>query len=214
MHNLKNDLLNINIKPKGVELCNITSVKNNTEFMWQADSNIWGSHAPNLFPVIGSMKDDCYIYEDETYPMTKHGFVRRNDAFSIKNSTETAITFLLTSNDELYKMYPFLFEFAHEIGVSDRTLERWAKKHKEFCRAYKEAKELQKNFLIINGLLGLYKPAFAIFTAKNITDMRNEKSLNLDAAVDKRSGVIVVPEMLKLKEGDNLDRYSDVPKEI
>ncbi len=100
---------------------------------------------------------------------------------------------------------PFLFEFAHEIGVSDRTLERWAKKHKEFCRAYKEAKELQKNFLIINGLLGLYKPAFAIFTAKNITDMRNEKSLNLDAAVDKRSGVIVVPEMLKLKEGDNLE---------
>jgi galactose mutarotase-like enzyme len=122
MHHLKNDLLNINIKPKGVELCNITSVKNNTEFMWQADSNIWGSHAPNLFPVIGSMKDDSYIYEDKTYPMTKHGFVRGNEAFSIKNSSETVITFLLTSNDELYKMYPFLFELEISYTLTDNIL--------------------------------------------------------------------------------------------
>ncbi len=59
MHSLKNNLLQINIISKGAELCNITSVKNNTEFIWQADPNIWGSHAPNLFPVIGGMKDDC-----------------------------------------------------------------------------------------------------------------------------------------------------------
>ena len=122
MHNLKNDLLNINIKHKGVELCNITSVKNDTEFMWEADSNIWGSHAPNLFPIIGSMKDDSYIYDNKTYPMTKHGFVRKNEAFSIKNSSKTDITFLLNTNDELYKMYPFLFEFEISYTLKDNVL--------------------------------------------------------------------------------------------
>ena len=122
MHHLKNSFLNINIKPKGVELCNITSVKNNTEFMWQADSEIWGSHAPNLFPIIGSLKDDSYIYDNKTYPMTKHGFVRKNEAFSIKNSSKTDITFLLNSNDDLYKMYPFLFEFEISYKLVDNVL--------------------------------------------------------------------------------------------
>jgi len=105
---------------------------------------------------------------------------------------------------------PFLSEFARRIDVSHRTLERWAKKHKEFCRAYKDAKELQKAFLITNGLLGLYNPTFAIFTAKNITDMRDEKNFNVEGEItDRKSGVIVVPEMLQLEEGDSLKALAE-----
>lgn len=88
---------------------------------------------------------------------------------------------------------PFLFEFAREIGVSDRTLERWAKRNSEFCRAYKEAKELQKAFLITNGLLGLYNPTFAIFTAKNITDMRDKKNIEIEEEGKREYGVIQIP---------------------
>lgn len=105
---------------------------------------------------------------------------------------------------------PFLSQFAREIGVCGRTLERWAKKHKEFCRAYKEAKELQKAFLIKNGLLGLYKASFAIFTAKNITDMRDEKYLPVEREnVEGKYGVIVLPEILDLKEGDNVLEFME-----
>ena len=122
MYSLKNDLLNINIKPKGAELCSIRSVKNGTEFMWQADPNIWGSHAPNLFPIIGSMKGDCYLYDGKTFLMTKHGFARKNDAFSSNQTSETAISFLLKSSPELYKVYPFLFEFEISYKLTDTTL--------------------------------------------------------------------------------------------
>lgn len=122
MYALKNDTLQIKIKRIGAELCNITSVKNNTEFMWQADTKIWGSHAPNLFPIIGVMKNNSYTYNGKLYKMTKHGFVRKNDAFTIKHKTETSITFSLTSNNALYKMYPFLFQFEITYTLKNNTL--------------------------------------------------------------------------------------------
>ncbi|WP_179019859.1 aldose 1-epimerase family protein [Winogradskyella forsetii] len=122
MHRLKNNFLQINIKSKGAELCNITSVKNKTEFMWQADPEIWGSHAPNLFPIIGCMKDDSYIYKNKSYHMPKHGFARHNDDFTIKNQTESSITFSLISNGDLFEMYPFLFEFDITYTLSENRL--------------------------------------------------------------------------------------------
>ena len=122
MHTLKNDLLEINIKSIGAELCAINSVKNNNRFLWHADPNIWGSHAPNLFPIIGCMKNNSYIYGDKTFKMTKHGFVRANDTFSIKKQSETNITFLLTSNNALFKMYPFLFQFEISYTLENNVL--------------------------------------------------------------------------------------------
>lgn len=79
---------------------------------------------------------------------------------------------------------PHLSAFAREIGVSHDTLCEWAKeenreKYPGFSEAYKKAKQLQKEFLIENGLNGLYNPAFAIFTAKNITDMRDRQEHEL-----------------------------------
>lgn len=122
MYSLKNDLLHIKIKSKGAELCNITSVKNHTEFMWQANPKVWGSHAPNLFPIIGSMKADSYIYNDRTYTMPKHGFVRHNDKLTVSNQSKSSIAFKLVSNDELYEYYPFLFEFEITYTLSNNTL--------------------------------------------------------------------------------------------
>lgn len=74
----------------------------------------------------------------------------------------------------------FIESFAYSIGVDDRTLSDWALHIPEFSLAYKKAKALQKHFLVINGLLGLYSTAFAIFTAKNITDMRDVQEIGID----------------------------------
>ncbi|MFP4845870.1 aldose 1-epimerase family protein [Winogradskyella sp. PE311] len=110
MNSLQNDLLKINVKSKGAELSSITSVKNNTEFIWQANPDVWGSHAPNLFPVIGSMKNDSYYYNNQLYTMTKHGFIRKSDDFTTKQLSENEIVFSLKSNSHFYKMYPFKFQ--------------------------------------------------------------------------------------------------------
>lgn len=122
MHIIKNDLLQIKIKPVGAELCGISAVKNTNEFLWHADPKVWGSHAPNLFPIIGSMKNDSYLYNRSTFNMPKHGFLRHNKDVKLKLQTENQITFVLRSNESLYKMYPFLFEFEISYGLSDNLL--------------------------------------------------------------------------------------------
>lgn len=122
MPKLKNHLLQINIKSKGAELSNITSVANQTEFMWQADPTIWASHAPNLFPIIGSMKDDSYCYNKQHYKMPKHGFARHNENFKIKAQTDNSITFSLVADDTSMAIYPFLFEFRISYLLTENKL--------------------------------------------------------------------------------------------
>lgn len=85
------------------------------------------------------------------------------------------------------KDLPHLEAFARSIGVNYSTLYNWAHekdkngviKRPEFLEAYNTAKELQKEFLIENGLKGHYPPASFIFVAKNITDMRDTKDIKV-----------------------------------
>lgn len=65
----------------------------------------------------------------------------------------------------------FLSGFARSIGVVHETLHVWSKKYPIFLVALKQAKQLQKEMLIVNGLKGLYQPAAFCFTMKNITGM-------------------------------------------
>lgn len=74
---------------------------------------------------------------------------------------------------------PTFSGFARSVKVSTDTVVEWAKEENEklypgFSVAYRAAKELQKDFLVENGLMGLYNATFTIFTAKNITDMRDQ----------------------------------------
>ena len=80
MFTLENKQLKITVKKTGAELCKITSSRNGTEFMWDANPDIWGSYAPNLFPIIGALKNDTYIFENQEYKLPKHGIVRNNEA--------------------------------------------------------------------------------------------------------------------------------------
>ena len=72
---------------------------------------------------------------------------------------------------------PAFHRFAKHINVDHTTLHEWCKVHKEFSQAYSYAKELQKYFLIENGLNGTYNPTAYVFTAKNITDMRDSQEI-------------------------------------
>lgn len=119
---LENDLLKIEIKSKGAELCSIRSIKNNIEFVWEANPNVWGSHAPNLFPIIGAMKDDSYFYNGKKYNMPKHGFARHNEDFEVISNSNSEVTFQLKSNDELRAIYPFEFEFLIIYEIKDNEL--------------------------------------------------------------------------------------------
>jgi hypothetical protein len=87
---------------------------------------------------------------------------------------------------------PTFHGFAKSIGVNGDTVVEWATgtddkgnlRHPDFSAAYKRAKEFQKWFLIENGLNSLYNATFAIFTAKNITDMRDAQEMKLSGGIN------------------------------
>ena len=73
--------------------------------------------------------------------------------------------------------------FAISIGVHTETLINWRNEHKEFFDAIKKAENMQKEILIQNGLMGNYEKTFAIFTAKNVTDMSDKKEVEVSEKV-------------------------------
>jgi galactose mutarotase-like enzyme len=111
MVTLQNDKIKIGVKKTGAELCEISSIKNNTQFMWNAKPDIWGNYAPNLFPIIGMLKEECYFFEGKTYYLPKHGFVRNNTHIQLVEETNSNVTFMLTFDEESLKIYPFKFEY-------------------------------------------------------------------------------------------------------
>ena len=124
--------------------------------------------------------------------------------FSGKPYKETEVTYSYKNGDTktVYEDKandpPFFSGFARKIGVNTDTIVEWEKKHKEFSAAYKKAKDLQKEFLVVNGLKGTYQTAFAIFTMKNLTDWRNKDEI-------EHSGHLAVTVINKIprKNGQN-----------
>ncbi len=119
---LKNDLLNIAINPIGAELSGITSIKNHTPYMWDGDPDIWANYAPNLFPIVGMLKDNTYHYEGSEYHMPKHGFIRNNPDFKVVTHTETQLKLRLVSNEETLRLFPFKFQYDVVFELSDHKL--------------------------------------------------------------------------------------------
>jgi len=60
---LKNKFIQIQIKETGAELCGIKLLSNGKDYMWKGDPKIWGGFSPVLFPIVGVLKDNSYIYE-------------------------------------------------------------------------------------------------------------------------------------------------------
>lgn len=85
------------------------------------------------------------------------------------------------------KPLPTMVQFAKHIGVGYRTVFDWLDSkhssfHESFSRAYlRVCKDLQKDGIIQGGLMGVYNPLFAKFTAVNMTDMRDKNETTVEA---------------------------------
>ncbi|MEM1124095.1 MAG: aldose 1-epimerase family protein [Bacteroidota bacterium] len=118
---LENDYLKINVKRHGAELCNIIKKDTNTEYLWQADPDIWGRHAPILFPIVGKLKADKMTVNGEVYSMKQHGLARNMD-FELVESDKSSLTFELNSSTETLKHYPFAFRLRVKYTLQAQQL--------------------------------------------------------------------------------------------
>lgn len=116
---ISNEILTVKITTEGAEITSI--IKDGKELIWQADPTVWKGHAPLLFPICGGLKEDRFTYEGKSYTLPKHGFARRSE-FEIEALSENSATFLLKSNDETKKCYPFDFELRVIYSILENEL--------------------------------------------------------------------------------------------
>ena len=107
---LENVHLRVAIKPMGAELASLFHKTTDIEHLWQANPDVWGWHAPNLFPFIGRAVDDEYRVNGQTYASPKHGFAR-TALFDAQQTSATQAVFSLKANEQTRAVYPFEFEF-------------------------------------------------------------------------------------------------------
>ncbi|WP_409022534.1 aldose 1-epimerase family protein [Dellaglioa sp. P0083] len=105
---LKNDFITVKIAEQGAELISITGNDTSIEYIWQADKQYWGRHAPVLFPFVGRLKNDEYAYDHKTYKMGQHGFAR-DMLFTAASKSKTSVVLELGSSPETISKYPFNF---------------------------------------------------------------------------------------------------------
>lgn len=105
---IKNSNLSAEINPFGAELISLKS-NNNKEYIWEGNPDFWGKHSPVLFPIVGTLKNNSFLYEGTQYHLSRHGFAR-DMTFELIEKKENSATFSIKSSVETLKKYPFEFE--------------------------------------------------------------------------------------------------------
>jgi len=116
---LINSGVQASFSPQGAEVNSF--ILDGTEYIWQADPEIWGRHTPVLFPIVGQLKDDTYFIDGEVYHLSQHGFARDRE-FTLIEHTPTRVVFLLESDPETLKTYPFPFQLYISYTLEGRSL--------------------------------------------------------------------------------------------
>lgn len=117
---LSNLNLSAQINHQGAELFSLKN-NNNQEYIWEGNPIFWGKHSPILFPIVGSLKNNSYTYNEKKYHLSRHGFAR-DMAFELIKKSENSATFSLISSIETKKIFPFDFELQICYSLEENRL--------------------------------------------------------------------------------------------
>lgn len=106
---ISNEFLVARIKHRGAELSGLFHLQHNLEYIWDADPAFWSKSSPVLFPIVGALRNDVYRFAGKEYSLPRHGFAREMD-FELETRYTHKAVFVLKSNEDTRKKYPFDFE--------------------------------------------------------------------------------------------------------
>ena len=116
---IANDFLTASILHKGAELCSLKT--SDIEYIWEGNPTFWGKHSPILFPIVGTLKNNSYDFENKQYQMYRHGFARDLN-FDLVAKSNTEVSFSLKNSESSFMMYPFEFELIVTYILDNRKL--------------------------------------------------------------------------------------------
>jgi galactose mutarotase-like enzyme len=117
---ISNSHLTAQIKHTGAELCSLKDISNK-EYIWNGNPTFWGKHSPVLFPIVGSLKDNSYEYDNVQYQLSRHGFAREME-FELIDKQENSATFSLVASAETKEKYPFDFDLHLVYTLENKSL--------------------------------------------------------------------------------------------
>jgi galactose mutarotase-like enzyme len=118
---LENHILKVSIHEKGAELFSVFNKKTNLEYMWSGDAAFWGKTSPVLFPIVGTLKKDAFLYNGKSYSLPRHGFAR-DKVFEIESRTIDQVAFRIESGLETLSKFPFSFSLRIVYQIKDNLL--------------------------------------------------------------------------------------------
>lgn len=116
---IKNEYITAKFKEIGAELKSLTC--DGIEYIWPGDKKIWAYSAPLLFPICSGLIDNEYCFNGKMYHLQKHGYARFCK-FKVEALQEERVTFLLTSDKESKKCYPFDYELRVTYLLEEKKL--------------------------------------------------------------------------------------------
>ncbi len=120
-YKIENEILEVTINTLGAELQNVRNKKSGIEYMWQGEESIWKDRGPNLFPVIGRLKEGKYSLDGKDYFIDRHGFAKHTE-FNVVSQADNEIVFSIMNNEKTLKVYPFEFEFRVVYTLDENKL--------------------------------------------------------------------------------------------
>jgi galactose mutarotase-like enzyme len=105
----------------GAELCNIQSIAEGTEYIWQADPRFWARHSPLLFPIIGRLNHGLCRIDDKEYKIPMHGFGMES-LFETFTKESDILAFQLEDNEQTRDVYPYKFTLTVEYCLVENRL--------------------------------------------------------------------------------------------
>lgn len=116
---LKNKSYSAKIDSFGAQLISFSDGE--TEYIWQREKPYWEKCTPILFPVVGRCLDGVINVDGKDYNMPLHGFASDME-FEVVNETDNKATFLLKSNEETLKSYPFEFKLYVTFSIDEKGI--------------------------------------------------------------------------------------------
>jgi len=160
---LSNSELTATINTFGAELISLKN-KSNREYIWEGNPNYWGKHSPILFPIVGSLKNNSYCYNNVVYNLPRHGFAREMD-FDVIKKTDSTVVFSIQQSTVTLEKYPFQFELQISYTLINSVLKI-------------SFKVINNNDVSMPFSIGAH-PAFAIANDFENFELQFEKSENL-----------------------------------
>ncbi len=119
---IQNNELIAEFNSKGAELQSLKSCRSQRDYIWEGNPEIWGKHAPILFPIVGTLKENQYHYKNKIYASPRHGFAR-DMVFEVISVSLHSVVFSLKANAQTKEIYPFDFELQIDYSLIKNNLE-------------------------------------------------------------------------------------------